>query len=165
MRIGVLSDTHLREGQYLPGFVWDTLQGVDLILHAGDIVSAQILADLAILAPVRAVRGNCDWELADLPGRDLVDFGGLKIGLIHGNAGAGSTVQERAYNAFAEESPDVIVFGHSHQPYWEWQNNILLFNPGSATDKRREKQFSLGTIEVINGQIAANHHFFSERSK
>lgn len=161
MLIGVLSDTHLREGQNLPGFVWDIFEGVDLILHAGDIVRPQIIADLAVLAPVRAVRGNCDsWELADLPSRDLVNFAGLRIGLIHGNVGTGSTTQERALNAFSAESVDIIVFGHSHQPFWGWVNNILLFNPGSSTDKRREKYFSLGTIELVNGQIAANHHFF-----
>jgi putative phosphoesterase len=164
MRIGVLSDTHLREGQYLPGFVWDVLEGVDLILHAGDIVRPQIIADLAVLAPVRAVRGNCDsWELADLPSQDIIDFDRLRIGLIHGNVGIGSTTQERALNAFAADSVDIIVFGHSHQPFWGWVNNILLFNPGSSTDKRREKYYSLGTIELVNGQIAANHHFFDGR--
>jgi hypothetical protein len=164
MRIGVLSDTHLREGQYLPGFVWDILKGVNLILHAGDIVRPQIIADLAVLAPVRAVRGNCDsWELTNLPSRDLIVFGGLKIGLIHGNVGTGSTIEERVLNAFADDSVDIIVFGHSHQPFWGWLKNILLFNPGSSTDKRREKYFSLGTIELINGQIAANHHFFDGR--
>jgi hypothetical protein len=161
MLIGVLSDTHLREGQNLPGFVWDIFEGVDLILHAGDIVRPQIIADLAVLAPVRAVRGNCDgWDLADLPSRDLIDFSGLRIGLIHGNAGTGSTTQERALNAFSDEAVDIIVFGHSHQPFWGWVNNILLFNPGSSTNKRLEKYFSLGTIELVNGQIAANHHFF-----
>lgn len=162
MLIGVLSDTHLREGQYLPGFVWDIFEGVDLILHAGDIVRQEVITDLAVLAPVRAVRGNCDsWELTDLPSRDIIDFGGLRIGLIHGNVGVGSTTPERALNAFAAESVDIVVFGHSHQPFWGWINNILLFNPGSSTDKRREKYFSLGTIELINGQIAANHHFFN----
>jgi putative phosphoesterase len=166
MRIGVLSDTHLREGQYLPGSVWDILQGVDLILHAGDIVRPQILADLAALAPVRAVRGNCDgWDLSDLPRQDMIDFGGLKIGLIHGCFGSGSTAQDKAFNALADQAPDIIVFGHSHQPYWGWHGGILLFNPGSAADKRREKHFSLGTIEVIDGKIAANHHFFDEWSK
>jgi putative phosphoesterase len=162
MRIGVLSDTHLREGQYLPGFVWDIFERVDLILHAGDIVRQEVITDLAVLAPVRAVRGNCDsWELADLPNRDIIDFDGLKIGLIHGNVGVGSTTPERAFNAFAAESVNIVVFGHSHQPFWGWINNTLLFNPGSSTDKRREKYFSLGTIELINGQIAANHHFFN----
>ncbi|MHB8124832.1 MAG: metallophosphoesterase family protein [Desulfitobacteriaceae bacterium] len=161
MRIGVLSDTHLREGQSLPRFVWDTLTGVDLILHAGDVVRSQILADLAILAPVRAVRGNCDGlELADLPSRDLINHAGLRIGLIHGNLGIGSTPHQRALNAFKDELVDLVVFGHSHQPYLEWWNNILLFNPGSPTEKRREKRYSLGILELVNGQIEANLHYF-----
>ena len=161
MRIGVLSDTHLREGQSLPSFVWDNLAGVDLILHAGDVVSAHILEDLSLYGTVRAVRGNCDgWELANLPRRDLIDFSGLRIGLIHGNVGVGQTTHERAWNAFANNPVDIVIFGHSHQPYLEWKNNILLFNPGSPTDKRREKQYSLGIIEVVNGQIKARHHYF-----
>ncbi len=161
IRIGVLSDTHLRKGQALPSFVWDALVGVDLILHAGDVVTSEILVDLAMLAPVRAVRGNSDgWELADLPSRDLINHAGLRIGLIHGNVGIGSTTPERAFNAFVGEPVDVIVFGHSHQPYLEWRDNILLFNPGSPTDKRREKQYSFGILERVNGQIEVNHHYF-----
>ncbi len=161
MRIGVLSDTHLREGQALPSFVWDKLAGVDLILHAGDVITSQILADLAILAPLQAVRGNTDgWELANLPCRDLINYAGLRIGLIHGNVGVGRTTPERAFNAFVGESIDVIVFGHSHQPHLEWRDNILLFNPGSPTDKRREKQYSMGIIELVNGRLEASHHYF-----
>ncbi|MFZ3101043.1 MAG: YfcE family phosphodiesterase [Desulfitobacteriaceae bacterium] len=161
MRIGVLADTHLHESQALPSFVWDTLAGVDLILHAGDVIKAQILEDLAILAPVRAVRGNSDgWELADLPSRDLINHAGLRIGLIHGHVGVGRTTPERAFNAFVGGAVEVIVFGHSHQPYLEWRDNILLFNSGSPTDKRREKQYSMGIIERINGQLEAKHHYF-----
>ena len=161
MRIGVLSDTHLREGQSLPSFVWDTLAGVDLIVHAGDIVASQILADLALLAPVRAVRGNSDgWGLANLPSRDLINFAGLRIGIIHGNMGVGRSTPERALSAFTGDLVDIIVFGHSHQPYLEWWDNVLLFNPGSPTDKRREKQYSLGIVEFLNGQLKANHHYF-----
>jgi len=160
MRLGVLSDTHLRSGGTLPRTVWDTLDDVDLILHAGDIVSPGILTDLACLAPVKAVRGNCDgWELADLPQREIIAIEGIRIGLIHGNLGVGPTF-ERAWLAFRDERPDAVIFGHSHVPYLEWRNGSLLFNPGSPTDKRRQPHYSLGTLEIIEQKITAKHYFF-----
>lgn len=160
MRIGVLSDTHLRPGRALPAIVWELLDGVELILHAGDLVSAGVLSDLEALAPVRAVRGNCDdWELGQLPMRDIVGVGDVRIGLIHGNLGVGPT-PERAWQAFHKEHLDVVVFGHSHVPYLEWRNGTLLFNPGSPTDRRRQAFYSLGILELDGKNISARHYHF-----
>jgi len=160
MRIGVLADTHLPAGGTLPRFVWDTLDGVELILHAGDVVSPDVLNDLASLAPVQAVRGNCDgWELAHLPDIKLVTCEGKRLGLVHGYQGSGPT-PERAWRAFRNESPDVVIFGHSHLPYLEWRDGVLLFNPGSPTDKRRQAHYSLGILEITLGQIRARHYYF-----
>lgn len=161
MRIGVLSDTHLRTGQPLPRYLWDNLQGVDLILHAGDVVSPSVLGDLSYMAPVRAVKGNCDsLELDYLPVSDLVICDGLRIGLTHGYRGTGTSTPDRAYNTFVQEKVDAIVFGHSHSPYQEWRNGILLFNPGSATDKRREPQCSFGFLEIAQGEIRPSHCYY-----
>lgn len=163
MKIGVLSDTHLQTGQSLPPTVWDVLAQVDLILHAGDSVVSGVLADLNCLAPVIAVQGNCDsWELRHLPEKEIVAYGGLRFGLTHGCAGSARNTPERAYQAFVREKVQAVVFGHSHTPYLEWKNGILLFNPGSPTAKRRERYYSLGVIEVNQGQIQAKHVYFGE---
>lgn len=161
MKIGVISDTHLNDGQFLPRQVWDTFAGVELILHAGDSVAARVLDDLSRLAPVVAVRGNCDgWDLQNLPEREIAGWRGKRIGLIHGNAGGSRSTSENAFKAFAGERVDAIVFGHSHAPYLEWRDGILMFNPGSPTAKRREPRFSLGLLEIINDRLQAKHIFF-----
>lgn len=160
MHIAVLSDTHLRPGKSLPSFVWEHLNQVDMILHAGDLTNMGLLEDLSSLAPVRAVSGNCDgWDVA-LPDRDIIECEGVNIGLIHGHVGKGKNTPDRAYYAFVDSKVDIIVFGHSHTPFLEWRNGLLLFNPGSPTDKRREQYFSFGLITIEQGQIQAKHVYF-----
>ncbi len=160
MLIGVLSDTHLRTGRTLPQFVWKALEDADLILHAGDILVDTLLTDLAAVAPVYAVRGNCDsWEI-DLPNNRIVTCEEVQIGLTHGYEGFGRSTPERAFNSFRNSSVDIIVFGHSHQPHLEWKDGILLFNPGSPTDKRRELQYSMGFLRISGKQIEAEHLYF-----
>lgn len=160
MRIAVLSDTHLRIGKSLPRYVWEQLTQIDLILHAGDLTHIGLLEDLSCIAPVRAVRGNCDdWDVS-LPLRDVVECGTLRIGLIHGDSGKGKSTPDRAYQAFKDSSVDLIVFGHSHVPFMEWRESILMFNPGSPTDKRRESQFSFGILTIQQGQLSAKHLYF-----
>lgn len=161
MFLAVLSDTHLREVRNLPSRVWESLTGVDLILHAGDVLNPGLLVDLKAIAPVEAVRGNCDgWELASLPESKIITCEGIRIGLTHGAFGIGRTTPERALRTFEPGSVDIIVFGHSHTPYKEWHGDILLFNPGSPTDKRREPKFSMGLIQVHDSEFEALHIFF-----
>lgn len=160
MRIAVLSDTHLRVGKSLPRFVWEHLTQIDMIIHAGDLTHIGLLEELACIAPVRAVRGNCDGWGVSLPDRDVIECGAWRIGLVHGNVGKGNSTPERAYAEFKDSSVDLIVFGHSHTPFMEWRNGILLFNPGSPTDKRREPQYSFGILDIQQRQLRAKHLYF-----
>jgi len=158
MKIAVLSDTHLRPGQALPPWVWEECAKADLILHAGDVVCLDLLTDLEQISPVVAVQGNCDgWELAHLPERKIITCEEVKIGLTHGAYGFGSTTPERAKRTFEEDKVDVVVFGHSHIPYLEKQGELLLFNPGSPTNKRREPRYSMGIMEIEGRTINARH--------
>lgn len=160
MRIAVLSDTHLRVGKTLPRFVWEQLTQIDMIIHAGDLTHMGLLEELSYIAPVRAVRGNCDvWDVS-LPERDVVECEAFRIGVIHGDSGKGKSTQERAFLAFKDTSVDLIIFGHSHTPFMEWRDGILLFNPGSPTDKRREPQYSFGLLDIKHGQVEAKHLYF-----
>ena len=160
MRIAVLSDTHLRVGKTLPSFVWDHLTQIDLIIHAGDLTHMGLIEELACLAPVRAVRGNCDsWDVS-LPDRDIIECEEFRIGLIHGDSGKGKSTPDRAYNAFKEQAVDLIIFGHSHTPFMKWRDGIFMFNPGSPTDKRREPRYSFGILDIQQGQLRANHMYF-----
>jgi len=160
MKVVILSDTHICKGKTLPGLVWEELTDADMILHAGDVVSDSILQDIALLAPLVAVKGNCDWFISDLPDKAIVDCENIKVGLIHGFEGEGKNALERAYNSFINENVDIIVFGHSHMPYKAYYNGVLMFNPGSPTERRGQKDFSLGIMNVNDDYFDIEHLFF-----
>jgi len=157
IKVGVISDTHIpRRAKALPDFVFESFQGVDLILHAGDLLSEDVITDLETIAPVYAVAGNNDsFEIYQKYGeKRIVEIGGKKIGLTHGY-GRDKT-HLNAYAEFMKDNVDCIVFGHSHAPYNEELDGILLFNPGSPTDRRFQPTFSLGILYIgdsIKGEI------------
>ncbi len=160
-RIGVVSDTHWprRARQYRPALL-QGLEGVDLILHAGDLTILAALEPLREIAPVVAVCGNVDeMEVrAALPAQRIVRVGRYRIGLTHGHLGTARTTPERALRSF-EPGLDAVVFGHSHAPLHELRDGVLLLNPGSPTDRRHEPRFSYGLLfaeNVLRGEL----HFF-----
>lgn len=157
MKIGVVSDTHIpNKARKIPETLLQGLAGVDLILHAGDLVSATVLQTLQAIAPVEAVAGNMDApNLAYQLGRKkLLHLAGYNIGLIHGDGIKGTTI-DRAQAAFPEAQ--CIVFGHSHMPYNAFRQGVYMFNPGSPTDRRSSPQFSYGLLYLeqagIRGEI------------
>jgi putative phosphoesterase len=149
MKIGVLSDTHIpRKASKLPETVLRALEGVDHIIHAGDIADLSVIRALENIAPVTAVAGNVDPpELHELYGqKKLITLGGFNIGVVHGDGYRGRTI-DRAAASFTEHT-DCIVFGHSHIPFCGMYGGVLMFNPGSPTDKRRTTYYSFGVIDV-----------------
>ena len=162
MKIGILADTHIREGKSLPLFIWNALENVEIILHAGDILIENVLEELSILAPVVAVKGNCDWSLPDLPDRTITSVGKIRIGITHGYLGTGKSTAERAYNTFKDDRVDLIVFGHSHIPFKNMHNGIMLFNPGSPTDRRGQPHYSVGILTIEDNVYDIKHLFFNQ---
>lgn len=161
MKVGVLSDTHIpSKAKALPNEVIQAFEDVDHIIHAGDITSLTVLNTLQDLAPVTAVSGNVDPPeiQGSLNSKEIITLEGYRIGITHGHGKNGKTL-DRAIKCFENDQVDCIIFGHSHIPYCEYVNNILLFNPGSPTDKRRNENFSFGIIE-LGGGIFASHIFF-----
>lgn len=161
LRIGVISDTHISSPRRaIPPDVLRAFEGVDCILHAGDVARQEVLDDLGLLAPVYAVAGNVDppelfWTLRD---RRLVELDGVRIGLTHGHLGQGETTPERALSRFAgTDGLRAVVFGHSHEPYNAVHDGVLLFNPGSPTERRRQPRHSYGFLTVdgraVRGEI------------
>lgn len=152
MKIGVIADTHLyRRMAPLPATVLDVFSDTDHIIHAGDIVGRDVITRLEALAPVTAVAGNLDTDqIRERYGeKKIVHTGGFSIGVCHGHGKGGKTM-DRALLCFSGDDVDCIVFGHSHTPYIGYHDGILVINPGSPTDKRRNPYFSVGMIE-ING--------------
>ncbi|MBP1903792.1 putative phosphoesterase [Paenibacillus turicensis] len=165
MRIGVVSDTHIfRAGKKLPQLLIEEFSKVDLILHLGDWVVMDVYDQLAQLAPVDGIAGNNDgYEIIERFGEQkLLTLEGKKIGLIHGHTPySRKGTDGNALLAFEGQKVDVILFGHSHQPLMRNENGILLFNPGSPTDKRREKRYSFGLLDISETGINAQHIFFN----
>jgi uncharacterized protein len=164
MKIAVLSDTHMpKRARLLPQQLLDGIKGVDLILHAGDWTSLEIYEELLKVAPVEGVFGNVDpIEVKEFfPDKKIIALHGYKIGLVHGHSGKRKTTPDRAIEAFQNDHVDLIIFGHSHIPIKKQVENTLLFNPGSPTDKRFQRQFSYGIIE-LGQSITADHYFFSK---
>jgi putative phosphoesterase len=168
MKIIVVSDTHMpRSSRQLPNRLVQELRTADLILHAGDWTSEEVYEELARYAPVEGVAGNNDGEaVASRFGcrKKLQLPGGVTIGLVHGHgAKAGLTAEQTAGHSFAPGEADLIVFGHSHIPVLKRQGGRLLFNPGSPTDKRREKQYSFGILDIEGRKIEARHVFYDSK--
>jgi uncharacterized protein len=158
--IAVISDTHLPRGdRTLPAACVERLRGADLILHAGDLMTADVLADLRALGPpVQAVHGNVDDEQVRrlLPSARLVDAGGARIAITH-DAGPAAGRLERLRQRFADA--DAVVFGHSHVPLHERDDSgFQIFNPGSPTDRRRAPVHTMGVARLSDdGDLTFEH--------
>ncbi len=153
--IGIVSDTHIPARSWgLPPRLFSLLEGVDLILHAGDLEEEYVLEELQALAPVEAVAGNMDPPqlLGKLGKEKLIDLGDICIGLVHGWGGR-QDLHERVFDLFREEEVQAVVFGHTHHPFQEHRSGILLFNPGSVGDPRWGSAASCGRLQVKDGKV------------
>ncbi|SFL39211.1 YfcE family phosphodiesterase [Halanaerobium salsuginis] len=149
MKIGVVSDTHLPlVSSDLPAELVDKLQNVDLIVHAGDHCQLETLRKLQQLAEVKAVAGNQDSPQLKEKLQQKLTFmaAGKKISLIHGHQFRGKNILQGLNYTFNDS--DIIIFGHTHRPFNERLSDKLFFNPGSPTDKRLEKNYTFGIIEI-----------------
>jgi uncharacterized protein len=155
MRVGVLSDTHIpSRAPTIPSRVAEVFEGVDLILHAGDVSVRAALDDLAALAPVHAVAGNIDEASlqAALPVQLRLDIGGVTVGMVH-DSGPSKGRRERMRRRFP--GARVVVYGHSHMPVVEDRDGLMLLNPGSACDPRQAKVPTVAILEIAGGDVSA----------
>ena len=153
-RVIVLADTHIRRGgkRRLPDAVYAALENADLVLHAGDLVTGDVLDDLRRFAPVEAVLGNNDLELdGSLPLERVVGVDGVRIAVVH-DSGPRKGREGRMHRRFPDA--DIVVFGHSHIPWnTEGIGSQVLFNPGSPTERRRQPRCTYGVLEVAGGAL------------
>ncbi len=154
MQIAIIADTHMpRRGRRLPAGCIDRLRRAELIIHGGDLITAEILRELESYGEVAAVHGNVDDDQVRdaLPPTCVVSLDGTAIAVIH-DAGprAGRLARMRA------RFPDVdaVVFGHSHLPLHERApDGFQIFNPGSPTERRRAPAHTMGIAVVQRGNI------------
>jgi putative phosphoesterase len=143
--IGLISDTH---GLVRPG-VHDALKGVELILHAGDVGGSEILEELRLIAPVRAVFGNTDppGDPALAEQIDLV-LDGLRIHVSHGHEVGSPTPEKLA----ARYDADVVIYGHTHKQLVTKLGERVFVNPGSAGPRRFKLSPSVARMAVTSGR-------------
>lgn len=124
-----------------------------MILHAGDVCTADVLDELSSYAAVQAVRGNNDgadvasWGASD---QLLLELDGLEVGMIH-DSGPATGRLTRMRRLFPDRQ--LVVFGHSHIPMDIADERLRLFNPGSPTDRRRQPHGTLGMLEIEQGRL------------
>lgn len=164
LTIGVVSDTHLytRRGTDLPRPILDlyTRANAGLLVHLGDANTRDVLEQLAELAPLLAVVGNNDdMELQFiLPQTLRFTVGPFTFGAVHGHGGR--TAREVVKQRFAGKV-DCALFGHSHRPLIESAKETVLFNPGSATERRWSEHFGIGLITVAADKFTPDLILFS----
>lgn len=150
MLIGVVSDTH---GFYDPR-VPPLLDGVEHILHAGDIGTGRIIEQLSEIAPVTAVRGNNDREGQEsrFPGVETLELGGCRIYLTH-IVKVPREGDDAGLSTYLDAGSDVVVFGHSHIAFLEKRGPLTFFNPGAAGKRRFKVVPSIGLLDIGPGRV------------
>ena len=143
--VGLISDTH---GLLRPS-VHKALEGVELILHAGDVGGFEILKELRIIAPVQAVYGNTD-PLGDpnLENELILPIGGLSIHVSHGHE-VGSPTPQKLLTTYPQ---DVLIYGHTHRQLVTHAEGRLVVNPGAAGPRRFNLEPSVARLTISKGQ-------------
>ena len=141
--IGVISDTHSRMRESALA----AMRGSDVILHAGDIGSADVIAALKKIAPVHAIHGNID--IAPLttkhPATDVIEVGGFTFYVLHNLRTLDLKPKAAGFHA--------VIYGHSHKPEFYFEDGVLFFNPGSAGPKRFSLPITVGKIRIQDGEL------------
>jgi uncharacterized protein len=154
VKLVVLADTHTMGARRpLPAGAWPYLETADHILHAGDVCDPALLDELAALAPVTVVMGNCDgWDVKEWGATEEaeLELGGVRIGMTH-DSGLGKGRRQRLRSQFP--AARAVVYGHSHMPDNDDDGDLLLFNPGSPTWKRTAPFPSMGLLWIEDGTV------------
>ena len=143
--VGVISDTH---GLLRPEAL-AALQGSDYIIHAGDVGDPDILAQLAKIAPVTAVRGNVDrgkWA-RELPETNVLQVGSVALYVLHDLSRLDLEPRSAQFAA--------VIFGHSHCPSQEMRDGVLFFNPGAAGPRRFNLPVTVGRLAIGGISLSA----------
>jgi putative phosphoesterase len=154
VQLAIISDTHMPRGdRALPAACVARLRAADVILHAGDLAAASVLALLESLGPpVHAVRGNVDEPELQLrlPALAVVEAAGARIVMTHDGGPADGRLA-RLRRRFPDA--DAVVFGHSHMPLHEADGGFQIFNPGSPTERRRAPAHTMGIATARAGRL------------
>ncbi|MTI67090.1 MAG: YfcE family phosphodiesterase [Firmicutes bacterium] len=162
MEIGIISDTHIIKDLYkLKVFLNTKLKNIDTLIHLGDYKSIKAYNFLKENKKLYGVYGNVDDKgIKDsITKKRIISLNGYRIGLFHGH-GDKSTTIKRVLEEFKNEKVDIITFGHSHKPLLKTKKGILLLNPGSPFNKRREKWYTYIILKLEEDYIESKMKFY-----
>ncbi len=155
MNIGLISDTH----GHIPSDVFKVFKDVDHILHAGDIGDPSVITELETIAPVSAIYGNIDtWPIVSTyPLMQTIELNSYTFCLIHDIV----SIKKFRFELFKKNlAPDVVLYGHTHLPHYEYFQNILFINPGSASRPKGSKKGSLAIVNLSEEKSKMVPEFF-----
>lgn len=146
LKIGVISDTH----SYINPKVYEVFEGVDQILHAGDIGHVDVIASLEAIAPVQAIHGNIDTFplLSRYPDILTIEIRGVAICMIHEFKGLQDPLLKARLQDLQKSKLDLVIFGHSHEAKLDRQDDVILFNPGAAGKRRFNLRPAVGLLTI-----------------
>jgi putative phosphoesterase len=154
MLVAIISDTHIpSRAKALPASCVERLRAADMIVHAGDLTTMSVLEELRNYGEVVAIHGNADDTVVReaLPGRLDLDLAGRRVVVVH-NGGARIGRLARLQRKFPDA--DAVIFGHSHVPMHETSaEGFQIFNPGSATDRRRAPKHTMGLARASGDRV------------
>jgi putative phosphoesterase len=174
-RVGLISDTHMPERcMAVPEPIFDIFQGVDLILHAGDLGELWVLDRLGAIAPVVAVHGNDETQEAQraLPYQQVISVAAQRVLLWHSHypdrvedmanrGGSWDRILARQTERGRQVGADVVVFGHTHVPMTYHYDDALLVNPGALASGSFFTRQDPQTVALLfigdNGELAVTH--------
>jgi len=151
-KVAVVSDTH----NLLRSKAYEALDGVDLIIHAGDIGSLDLLRKLEEIAPVCAVQGNTDFApgISSLPQTNCIEIGGVFLYILH----------DLNYLDIvpASSNVDIVIHGHTHQPDEFTRDDVLYLNPGSIGPIRYDYPISMAFLTIEKNSYSLHHLTFDK---
>jgi len=160
VRVGVLADTHLPSTiRELWPEVTEVFAGVDLILHAGDLVTSAVLDTLEETAPTLAARGNGDGRVEDprLDDLQLIELAGWRIAMVHDLEPEDRPLEYLRKWYLRGEEADIVISGHTHYERIVRSEDVLWMNPGSPTHPHlwSTRLGTVGLLELAPGEISA----------
>jgi putative phosphoesterase len=162
MKIGIISDTH----SYINPKVFSLFEGVELILHAGDIGTIDIITSLEALAPVKAICGNIDtFPLSTRYPQVLgLEIHGVGICIIHQFISIKNSIVQQAVAQLPNKKLNLVICGHSHEAKLQRVDQVLVFNPGSAGKSRFSLRPAVGMLTISEwGQYTPEIIYLDEK--
>ncbi len=171
MKVGLIADTHMPGSiESLWPQVVEAFSDADVILHAGDLHTLSVVDELCALAPTYVAIGNGDVGIVDerLQNTWLLDFHGLKVGMVHhfpSPERKSAEVISKRVNRDFEQRPDIVIFGHTHFEGIYQVEDLLCINPGSPTLPRNQslRHGTIGCLEISDAEISVVIHQITEQ--